>query len=136
MYDSQYAYIKRNPEKYREYARRSYHRMKEDPERLAARTAKRKLWEAANKEKLRAAQRAVKRDRKRKAVEYLGGKCLDCNQQHHAAVYEFHHRDPATKDSDPSKMLGLSWQNLQDELDKCDLLCANCHRIRHHNWEE
>lgn len=80
----------------------------------------------------------MKRQRKLKAIEYLGGVCQKCNQEYHPAVFEFHHIDPSDKDRDPSKMTGLSWIRLKTELDKCQLLCANCHRLIHHegSWNE
>ena len=71
------------------------------------------------------------RERKREAVEYLGGKCQDCGLVSHACVYDFHHRDPSQKDFTLGKNF-KSFASIKDELDKCDLLCANCHRIRHH----
>ncbi len=89
-------------------------------------------WRDINKEYIRAKQRVYKRERKLKAIEYLGGVCKKCGGTFHPAVYEFHHRDQTLKDRDPSKMLQLSWKRLQEELDKCDLLCANCHRLTHH----
>lgn len=70
-------------------------------------------------------------ERKVKAVGYLGGKCLDCKNQYPLAVYEFHHRDPSQKEFNWVKMRLQNWNVVLNELDKCDLLCANCHRIRH-----
>lgn len=94
--------------------------------------AKAKNWRSQNKEYVILTQRENKRKRKLEAIEYLGGKCSKCEQTFHPAVYEFHHLDPLTKDRDPSKMLQLSLERLKAELDKCILLCANCHRIEHH----
>ena len=133
-YEAQYEYIKRNPEKYRGYARDYYHRVKDNPEKLVNRTAKRQEWYSQNKETILEKQRAKKRERKLQAIEYLGGVCKKCGGEFHPAVYEFHHRNPAEKDRDPSKLLQLKWEKVTEELDKCDLLCANCHRIEHHNW--
>lgn len=76
-------------------------------------------------------QRARLRARKEEAVEKFGNKCSDCNKSYHQSIYEFHHIDPSTKILDPSKALNRgNW----DELDKCVMLCANCHRLRH--WIE
>lgn len=71
-----------------------------------------------------------------KAIEYKGSKCLDCthsypNQPY--VIFDFHHRDPSKKDADWNKLKKRSWNKITQELDKCDLLCSNCHRIRHHN---
>jgi len=77
---------------------------------------------------------AVERQRalKRAAVEYKGGKCQCCGFDKYLGALEFHHLDPAEKDFQvamwPRKiMCGV----LKAELDKCVLLCANCHRMVH-----
>jgi len=85
-----------------------------------------------NKDYIRDKQREYKRLRKLEAIDYLGSQCSHCHNTFHPAVYEFHHRNPEEKDRDPSKMLQLSWAKLKAELDKCDLVCANCHRLHHH----
>lgn len=94
--------------------------------------ARASVWRQENREYVRTKQREMKRQRKIEAIDYLGGVCKRCNQQQHPAVFEFHHRNPDEKDRDPSKLLGLSWEKIVQELDKCDLLCANCHRLTHH----
>lgn len=75
---------------------------------------------------------AVQRRRqkvKQKAVEYLGGKCQRCEYDTCIEALEFHHRDPSTKEFGISSGGHTrSWERVQKELDKCDLLCANCHR--------
>ena len=70
---------------------------------------------------------------KQMAVEYKGNKCLDCGlETEYAEVYEFHHLDPTKKDfSIAYKGHTKSWEKIKIELDKCIMLCANCHRIRH-----
>ena len=68
---------------------------------------------------------------KARAVEYLGGKCEDCGGVYPQQVYDFHHRDPKEKDISPARARHLSWENYKKEIDKCVLLCANCHRIKH-----
>lgn len=67
-----------------------------------------------------------------KAVEYMGGKCLDCSGVFHPTVYDFHHLDPTEKEISPANALQRKWENAVKELDKCVLLCANCHRLRHY----
>ena len=61
--------------------------------------------------------------------------CLDCGRSYPSYVMEFHHRDPHTKVFKVS--VALVYYNLDlvmAEIAKCDLLCANCHRIR--EWGE
>lgn len=67
-----------------------------------------------------------------KAIEYKGGKCQRCNYDRCKAALEFHHRDPEEKDFSISrKGFATSWEKVKLELDKCDMLCANCHREEH-----
>lgn len=65
---------------------------------------------------------------KEKAVEYKGGACKLCGYKRCIASLDFHHRDPSTKKFGISQSKGRSWDKIKEELDKCDLLCANCHR--------
>lgn len=125
-YISTEKYRKKNMQQSRDAALKYYYA---DKERAAN---KAKDWRSKNKEYIKTKQREDKRKRKLWAIEYLGGVCQECKQTHHPAVYEFHHINPTTKDRDPSKMLSLSLQRLTDELNKCLLLCANCHRLIHH----
>ena len=73
----------------------------------------------------------MRRQRKLEAIEYLGGKCLDCGGEFHSSVYDFHHLNPNEKEFKPSALFGNKFETLKKELDKCVLLCSNCHRIRH-----
>lgn len=93
---------------------------------------KHKQWYEKNKDYCLEQQKIKKRERKLWAIDYLGNKCSNCFNIYHPSVYEFHHRIPEEKDKDPSKMMLLSKERLKVELDKCILLCANCHRFLHH----
>lgn len=72
---------------------------------------------------------------KLKAVEYLGGKCIDCGYNDHIVAFDFDHKDPSQKSFKISGTYIYRWSELQKELDKCELRCANCHRIRHYILE-
>lgn len=67
---------------------------------------------------------------KEKTVKYLGGKCKKCGYNKHLAALEFHHTSD-NKDFNIGKSLNRSWSYIKKELDKCELLCSNCHRIEH-----
>lgn len=75
---------------------------------------------------------AVTRRRKKikqMAVEYMGGKCSRCAYDKCIAALEFHHLDPSEKDfALGNKGHTRSWDRVVLELNKCILLCANCHR--------
>lgn len=68
---------------------------------------------------------------KKLAVIYKGGKCEICGYKKCIKALEFHHRDPNKKDfalSDYRLYSKVLTDEIKHELDKCDLLCANCHR--------
>jgi len=69
--------------------------------------------------------------RKQRAVEYKGGKCQRCGYDRCLGALTFHHRDPAEKEFGFSSGWNQSWERSQFELDKCDLLCTNCHAEEH-----
>jgi type II secretory ATPase GspE/PulE/Tfp pilus assembly ATPase PilB-like protein len=72
--------------------------------------------------------------RKKEAIKHKGSQCQRCGlhlENSHYAVFEFHHVDPSVKETDWSKLRMKSWQEVKEELDKCKLLCANCHRVVH-----
>ena len=72
---------------------------------------------------------------KQKAIEYKGGKCITCGYNKSPAALVFHHRDPAEKSFTVSGKIA-KWERLQPELDKCDLLCSNCHHEEHERLDE
>jgi hypothetical protein len=72
---------------------------------------------------------------KQKAVEYLGGCCVRCQYNECNAALDFHHLDPSEKDFSFAGSHKL-WETVKPELDKCILLCSNCHREYHAGeWE-
>jgi len=72
--------------------------------------------------------------RKVEAIKYKGGVCIDCNQMPHPGCMQFHHLDPSEKEFSWNKGRLRAWEAVKRELDKCVLLCANCHAIRHSNY--
>ncbi len=71
-----------------------------------------------------------------KAIEYKGGKCQNesCGYSKCPDAMEFHHLDPSEKDFSISKTgVTRGWDKVKCELDKCILLCSNCHREIHYN---
>ena len=76
---------------------------------------------------------------KLKAVEYLGGMCIDCNygvdERDVLSILEFDHIEPKLKSFKISGNFHLRWIDLKKELDKCVLRCPTCHKVRHY-YEE
>jgi len=62
----------------------------------------------------------------------MGGACADCGEIYPPEVYDFHHLDPDTKEAHPGDLMKGKWITFEEEIMKCVLLCANCHRIRHY----
>ena len=66
------------------------------------------------------------------AIEYKGGSCEVCGYNCCSEALEFHHTNSSGKDfSISEKGYTRSWGRVKEELDKCKLLCANCHRELH-----
>jgi len=75
----------------------------------------------------------ILRDRKARAVELMGKVCFACDRDGPYRLFEFHHWEAGTKDFGISQS-GISsrtWKAIVAELDKCVMLCANCHREVH-----
>lgn len=69
---------------------------------------------------------------RQKAIDYKGGRCVICKYQTCAQALEFHHLNPMGKDFGISaKGYTRKWEKVKQELDKCILVCANCHRELH-----
>jgi 5-methylcytosine-specific restriction endonuclease McrA len=74
----------------------------------------------------------AKKKAKLQSIEYLGGKCVICGYNKCNAALEFHHINPLEKDLKYDKFRQNAFTDkLKLELDKCILLCANCHREYH-----
>lgn len=69
---------------------------------------------------------------KKKAVELKGGQCEICGYNKCIASLQFHHKDKLTKESNPSDYKHSNWLKFKEEIDKCMLICANCHMELHH----
>lgn len=69
---------------------------------------------------------------KKWALEYKGNKCSLCGYNKCQQALEFHHLDPNEKDFSLSdRNIKLDWEEIKKELEKCILICSNCHREIH-----
>lgn len=75
---------------------------------------------------------------KKAAQEYIRelkkDPCMDCGKKYPYYVMDFDHRDSEIKVTNIASAVAKSWglKRIMDEIDKCDLICSNCHRERTH----
>lgn len=83
-------------------------------------------------------EQTLERQRKLKAisVEYKGGSCIRCGYDKYYGALEFHHLDPSKKDFNLGNSRLTSFEKVKAELDKCILVCSNCHREIHHELKQ
>lgn len=77
-------------------------------------------------------RKLIVHENRKKLLNYLKTHpCIDCGETN-VIVLEFDHRDDVKKDFNISESInsGCSWNRIKNEIDKCDVRCANCHRIR------
>ena len=77
-----------------------------------------------NREYTNKCKREYRDKRRAHCREYLGGKCVVCGTTHNL---QFDHIKREGKKYEISTKLTNKWDNLKEELDKCQLLCAPCH---------
>lgn len=85
--------------------------------------------EIKEKQVIRVANR--RRTLKLMGIEYKGGKCIKCGYDKCVDALDFHHVGPGKDFGLASKGYTHGWERVKEELDKCILLCANCHREEH-----
>jgi hypothetical protein len=83
--------------------------------------------------KIKAASKINSKRAKDKWREYKATlSCSKC-QENHPATFDFHHEDPTKKEDNIHRLLSNGqYAKLEEELKKCIVLCANCHRIHHY----
>lgn len=75
----------------------------------------------------------LRRSMKIQAVKLLGGKCSVCGYNKCIDALEFHHKDPKQKEFRLGSGNTMSWKEYKKELEKCILVCSNCHKEIHFN---
>jgi hypothetical protein len=95
-------------------------------------------WYQDNTEHAKSYQAQRRRISKKRAADLLGGVCERCEFDHLAAL-DFHHKDPSQKLFRLSEAIvrtkQYTWEQIVQEVEKCELLCKNCHAIEHCTWE-
>jgi hypothetical protein len=72
--------------------------------------------------------------RKSAVAKILGGKCLKCGidyTENNSVIFDLHHVNVDRGQGYKNSMLSLSYRDLYQVLDKCILVCSNCHRLIH-----
>jgi hypothetical protein len=74
-------------------------------------------------------KQAVKQ--KLQMMKYKGNCCSICGYNKNITALEFHHIDPKTKSFELSYHSAKNWEEIKTELDKCIIVCSNCHKEIH-----
>lgn len=97
----------------------------------ACKKATQKSWYERNK-KAQAARRRKQKERGRAYIRSLKkSPCVDCDNTYPYYVMDFDHL--GDKSFALANVNGQSIETIKQELAKCELVCANCHRVRTHN---
>ena len=118
----------KDPEKEKERSRkkaiRQYHQKKDNLEWYAKKLEKNQQYAEQNRERQRERIKERKKKHRQECLDRLGGKCITCGT---TSNLEFDHINPNLKQFKISCHLSLSLNKLFEEVDKCQLLCKQCH---------
>lgn len=101
----------------------------ESYDRVAPRREKHEIEECLKARGRFYRQRTIKRYREI-VYRYKMSPCKDCCKQYNPWVMQFDHRDPSQKKYEISWMESYGLKKLMRDIEKCDLVCANCHAER------
>ena len=100
-----------------------------------------KAWNKGNitvdkKEYNKNYMRELRQKQKKNLVHLMGNECSRCKSKNlPLCCWDWHHEDPEEKAIAISQLLSGSWTRILEEIIKCIMVCANCHRIIHHGEE-
>jgi hypothetical protein len=86
-----------------------------------------------NKAKVRQRSKDRRKARKEWYLEFMQDKSCSACSETETACLDWHHLDPSVKDGEISTMIGemRPMDRIFEEMAKCLILCANCHRKLH-----
>jgi len=119
-------WAEKNPERKKAGDRKYYEKNKEE------RIQKATDYYRRNRKAVNAYHRKRVKQHKEKAIKYKGGKCQLCGYNKCVAALDFHHINPFEKEYECGHLMNKAWKNIKEEIDKCVLLCSNCHREIHY----
>jgi len=74
----------------------------------------------------------IREENRQNIFNFLKNKeCVDCGESN-ILVLEFDHKDPSLKLFNVTDSLDSSWKTILKEIDKCEIRCCNCHKIKTH----
>lgn len=74
------------------------------------------------------------KEMKKRCLHYKGNKCLLCGYFRCPQALHFHHLIPSDKEFSIGQEYFHLWEDIQKELDKCIIACANCHQEIHSGY--
>ena len=86
-----------------------------------------KKYRELNKKKISEYNKAHRYEKRAICLEYLGGKCVKCGSTERL---EFDHIKREGKKYSITRRITGNFDNLKEELDKCQLLCVDCHKVK------
>ena len=92
-----------------------------------------RIWARKRMESIVNKTNQRRREYKIKLVQIAGGKCSRCGYDKCMDALAFHHKKGSEKEGGVGKLISnIGWKKLKKEIEKCELLCANCH-FEHHS---
>ncbi len=103
---------------------------------------KKRAWDRSYYQRHKIERQVANYEKRAKLNEYVQqikakSGCAYCGENH-PAVLQFHHRDPSQKKFNVSEFVTRQWggmEKLKKEIEKCDIVCANCHLKYHYNHD-
>lgn len=87
-----------------------------------------------NKGKYSEASKAARERKKEKLAQLKDRPCTDCGGSFHHSAMQYDHLDAAAKKNSINRLMTkASWKEILEEIEKCELVCANCHAVRTYN---
>lgn len=104
--------------------------------KFCSKTCKSKSYAGTTETNNYAYQQGRALTRKLAFIKLLGGACYCCGYKKNLAALHFHHQDSKTKkfSIDSRALSNTSLKRLEEEMEKCELLCANCHAEKHYPY--
>ena len=108
---------------------KEYHFKNRDRELIRMKEYSKKI----GREKQNEDMRRFMAKKRQQLVELKNVPCFDCGLKFHPAAMDFDHREGEIKSFNLGRLSNWNKKTLMIEVEKCDIVCANCHRIRTYN---